>query len=248
MVPRRWDPGTTRVAPFSGVKSSSSQIELHTSYAPGFDRVSEVGVQALMPLPRQSRAAVERRQLELTEHVLHRGQDARMAEAHLELRVLVDQIGEPVGAVLLMHFQAGPITLGGGELRDPLGESGHLLRREDSFQREESIKVELILLGLREHVVRHTEVAQRGRHIHPSIPSQVARIDVSISVTRPKIHAEGNCGYAHIASTARRRRTHRWAGQGAARACFMGAGYDSVGHLSWHVKAATGSAPGALRI
>jgi hypothetical protein len=133
--------------------------------------VAEVGVQGLVALAGEGSAAVEGRESELgAEDVPHRGEDAGMAEADLEHGILVDQVGQPVGALFLVHLEAGPVALGGGEFGRSCVEGVHLLGGENVFQGEESVAVEPVRLGWGEFAAGHAEVAQRGRHVHRVLP------------------------------------------------------------------------------
>ena len=116
--PQRCDPGTTLVAPFSSVKSSSSQIELQNLVLARLHGLAPVNMQSLMALRGQGSAPVERKDLEIlpVEDVGDSSQLPRIVPAEIEDGVLVNEVRQPVRAFFLMSLEARFVTLGGDEV------------------------------------------------------------------------------------------------------------------------------------
>ena len=63
-------------------------------------------------------AAVQGGESEVGQDVGHHGEHPGVGEADVEDGVLVDEVGEAVGAGLLMHFKAGLVAFGDGDLAE----------------------------------------------------------------------------------------------------------------------------------
>jgi hypothetical protein len=100
------------------------------------------GVQGLQPVAGERGAEVERGQLELAQHVGDAGEQPEVSEAHLERRVLVDEVGEAVGPLLLVHLQARPVPLGRQQFAEPGPDDRRLSRRENARERRVPVLVQ----------------------------------------------------------------------------------------------------------
>jgi hypothetical protein len=126
----------------SAVKSSSSQIEFAHLECGGIGDRAAFGVQGLQPVAGERGTEVERGQLELAQHVGDAGEQPGVSEAHLERRVLVDEVGEAVGPLLLVHLQARPVPLGRQQFAEPGPDDRKLSRRENARERRVPVLVQ----------------------------------------------------------------------------------------------------------
>ena len=85
----------------------------------GLDGPAPVGMQVLMALAGQRGPEVQRGELKVAQHVVHAGQQPGIGEAGPEHPALVDQVGQPVGAGLLMDFEPGLVALDGQQFGQP---------------------------------------------------------------------------------------------------------------------------------
>jgi hypothetical protein len=101
-------------------------------------------VQALVTLTGPRAAPVEREDLLglPAQHVGDGRQLARVVPAQVEHGILVDQVGQPIGARLLVRLQAGLVALGLDQLVEPPHDRPDRLRVEQAGQGQVALLVE----------------------------------------------------------------------------------------------------------
>ena len=124
-------------------------------------------MQALQPLPRVGCPGIERGQPQIVaDYVTDRRQQPAVGDALLEQRILVDQVGEPRGPLLLVHLLAGLLPFLLGELLEAGDEGSHLGRGQEVREGQIPLLVEEGLLLLRKHAVLHPKAGEGFPNLH----------------------------------------------------------------------------------
>jgi hypothetical protein len=90
---------------------------------------------------------------------------ARVVPAQVEHGILVDQVGQPVGARLLVSLQAGPVALGLDQLVEPPHDRPHRVRVEQAGQGQVALLVELGPVGVGQQLRAGPERAENPQHL-----------------------------------------------------------------------------------